>query len=202
MGFLKPLQGRVRVALRGRSLRVAAGALILVLACSVVAWAAGESEPSAAEYRVKAAFLYKFGDYIEWPDDAFASADSPLVIGVVGADIVADELAKIVGGRTVGGRKVVVQKLRHGDPAVGVHLLFVGRSEAAQLPALLASAKGKAIATVTEADAAPSPHGVINFVVVDDKVRFDIDLQPAERGNLKISSRLLAVARKVLSGPS
>src|SRR6266568_2186456 len=73
----------------------------------------------ADEYRVKAAFLYKFGSYIEWPSRSFARTDSPVAIGVMGANALADELAQIVAGRSVNGRAVQVRKLRPGDPIAG-----------------------------------------------------------------------------------
>jgi hypothetical protein len=177
-------------------------ALLSLAALSGSGECLAQTDAQIAEYRVKAAFLYKFGDYIEWPGDAFARPDSAVVIGVMGADVLADELGKIVAGRTIAGRPVTVRKLRRGDALAGLHLLFVGRSEGSRLADLFAETKGHAILTVTESDQAASPGSVINFVVVDDKVRFDIALQPAEQGNLKISSRLLAIARRVATRPS
>jgi hypothetical protein len=182
------------------ALRVSALAALLTAA----GWSecSAQADAQSAEYRIKAAFLYKFGDYIEWPAGAFASADSALVIGVMGADPLADEFARIAGGRTIGGRPVTVRKLRRGDPVAGLHLLFIGRSEDDRLSGLLAATKGQAVLTVTESEPTPPPSSVINFVVVDDKVRFDIALEPAEQRNLKISARLLSVARKVIGRPS
>ena len=161
-----------------------------------------QSGAEDAEYRVKAAFLYKFGGYIEWPGQVFASADSPLAIGVMGADALADELAQLVAGRSVAGRPVTVRKLRPGDSIAGLHVLFVGRAESRRLAGILAAAKSRALLTVTESDDALELGSTINFVVVDDKVRFDVAPPPAESGNLKISARLLAVARKVVAKPS
>jgi hypothetical protein len=163
---------------------------------------AGQTDTQSAEYQIKAAFLYRFGNYIEWPAEAFTGADGALVIGVLGADFVAGELARIVEGHAVSGRPIAVRKLRHGDSLAGLHVLFIGRSEDARLADLLAATKGRAVLTVTESDAMSTPGSVINFVVIDDKVRFDITLEPADQGNLKISSRLLAVARKVIGRPS
>ncbi len=161
-----------------------------------------QADAQADEYRVKAAFLYKFGSYIEWPDRRFARPDSPLAIGVMGADALADELAQIVAGRSVNGRAVQVRKLRPGDPIGGLHILFIGRADDGRLPEVLAAAKGRALLTVTESDEALELGSMINFVVVDGKVRFDVALPPADPGNLRISSRLLAVARKVVSKSS
>src|SRR5712692_8428740 len=101
--------------------------------------------------------------------------------------------------RRVQGRPVAVRRLRRGESLAGLHMLFVGRSETGRLGEVLAAARGHAVLTVTESEDAIASGSMINFVAVDDKVRFDVALPPAERGQLKISSRLLAVARKVVS---
>jgi hypothetical protein len=182
----------------------------LLLACAlslgVVAGVAGarpvRADTQADEYRVKAAFLYKFGSYIEWPSGSFTRADSPVAIGVMGADALADELAQIVAGRNVNGRPVRVRKLRPGDPIAGLHVLFVGRADSGRLAEILAAARGQALLTVTESEEGLELGSMINFVVVEDKVRFDVAPPPPESGNLKISARLLGVARKVVSKSS
>jgi hypothetical protein len=156
----------------------------------------------ADEYRVKAAFLYKFGSYVEWPIGAFERADSPVAIGVIGADALAEELVQIVAGRNVNGRPVSVRRLRAGDSIAGLHVLFIGRADSGRLAEILAEAKGHPLLTVTESDQALDLGSMINFVVVEDKVRFDVALVPASLGSLKISARLLAVARKVVSRSS
>ena len=161
-----------------------------------------QADTQADEYRVKAAFLYKFGSYIEWPSESFARADSPVAIGVMGADTLAEELAQIVAGRNVNGRPVLVRRLRPGDPIAGLHMLFIGRSDSGRLAEILAAARGRALLTVTESEDALELGSMINFVVVEDKVRFDVAPPPSESGNLKISARLLGVARKVVSKPS
>jgi len=151
------------------------------------------------ELQIKAAFLYKFGDFVEWPASAFAGPDGVFVIGVVGADGMADELEKVVTGRTVQDRAVVVRRLRRGETLGRMHVLFVGQAEAARLPELAGAAQGQPVLLVTDSDNATARGSMINFVSVEGKVRFDVALPGAERGGLKISARLLAVARRVLS---
>ncbi len=172
---------------------------LLALALLGAAAALGQGE-RASEAQIKAAFIYKFGGFIEWPANAFARADSAFSIGVLGADGVASELERVVAGRTIQGRSVGVRKLKRGDSLSGLHLLFVGQSEAARLGDLLAGAKGQSLLVVTETEDALTRGSMINFITVEDKVRFDVALPPAERGQLKISARLLAVARKVITG--
>jgi hypothetical protein len=195
-----PLNVGIEPSPKSRGVGRALGACALAAAICVLAvdCSRAQSEVQPPEYRIKAAFLYKFGGYIEWPERAFARADSPIAIGVMGADALADELAEIVAGRNVNGRPVSVRKLRAGDSIAGLHVLFIGRSDSGRLPEILAAAKGRPLLTVTESEQALDLGSVINFVVVDDKVRFDVALVPAEQGSLKISARLLAVARKVV----
>lgn len=152
------------------------------------------------ERQVKAAYLYKFASYVEWPDGAFAQADSPLVIGVIGADGLSDELARSVTGRTTNGRAVVVRKLRRGDPVAGLHILYIGQLEKAPLADVLAATKGQPMLTVTESEDAYALGSMINFVVVEDKMRFEVALKPVGLGRLKISARMLAAAYKVAPG--
>src|SRR5258708_3072712 len=130
-----------------------------------------QADAQADEYRVKAAFLYKFGGYVEWPDRSFARADSPVAIGVMGADALADELAQIVSGRNVNGRPVLVRRLRPGDPIAGLHVLFIGGRGRGRLAQILAAAKGRALLTVTASAEGPRPRRTVNFAVVETKGR-------------------------------
>jgi hypothetical protein len=173
--------------------------VLLITALLAAATALGQGD-RALEPQIKAAFLYKFGGFIEWPTGAFARPDSTFSIGVVGAESVAAELERLVAGRTVQGRAIAVQRVKRGESLSGLHLLFIGQSEAARLPEVLAAAKGHALLIVTESEDALARGSMINFITVEDKVRFDVALPQAERGQLRISSRLLAVARKVITG--
>jgi YfiR/HmsC-like len=154
----------------------------------------------AAEPTVKAAFLYKFAGYVEWPPATFAAADSPFVIGVLGADEVAAELERIVPGRTVNDHRVVVRRLKEGEPPRGVNLLFVGRAEASLRP-ILRAAQAQGVLTVTETERGLELGSAINFVVSEDRVGFEVSLDSADRVGLRISSRMLAVARRVVPKP-
>lgn len=156
----------------------------------------------ALEYQIKAAFLYKFCSYIEWPAQAFERPDTPIVIGIAGPESIADELSQITNGHAVNGRSLQVRKLRRGDPLTGLHVLFVTRAEAARTAEAMSAAKLQSMLLVTESDPTMALESIINFVVINDKVRFDISLPSAEQNNLKISARLLAVARKVIQRPA
>jgi hypothetical protein len=166
-------------------------ALLFALPC------AAQSPGSAAEYQIKAAYLYKFLAYIEWPPQAFERDRAPIAIGVLGSELLAGELAQVVAGREVNGHDIQVRRLRAGETASGLHVLFIGRSDSARVASIAAAVKGQPLLIVSESDDAFALGSAINFLVVDDKVRFDVALRPVEQAGLKVSSRLLAVARKV-----
>lgn len=173
---------------------------LALLFAALLLWAAAAGAQTASpgsETEVKAAFLYKFGDFVQWPPEAFSGATGPFVVGIVGADAIAGALERLVAQRSVQGHPVTVRRLRRGDSLAGVHVLFA-RAEPAELRALLASAGGQPILAVTDSEGGLGAGSAINFVVEDERVRFDIALPAAERARLKISSRLLSVARRVI----
>jgi hypothetical protein len=156
----------------------------------------------AVEREVKAAYLSKFGSYVKWPEHAFAKPDSPLTIGVMGDDMLADDLAQLVAGHPVNGRRVMVYKLQHDDPVAGLNVLFISHSQNGRLADILAATKGQPVLTVTESEDALALGSTINFIVVDGKVRFEVAPKTASLGSLNISARLLAAAYKVVPGAS
>jgi hypothetical protein len=162
--------------------------------------ARAQEDPAQLELKVKAAFLYKFIGYIDWPAASFARPDTPVTIAVVGADALAAELAQAVAGRTANDRPVTVRRLKPGDSLDGIHVLFVGRAESPRLAQLAQAAQARSILTVTESDGALAQGSIINFVVAERRVRFEIALDSAEKSRLKLSSRLLAVAQQVRTG--
>lgn len=168
----------------------------LLLAALGAASAARAGDEDSVEYQVKAAFVCKFGNYIEWPPQAMGAAGEPFRIGVLGSELVQEEFRRTAAAASVGGRPVEVRRLARGELPEGLHAVFVARAMAAQAAAVIAAARGKPILTVTELDPGGAA-GMINFVVVEDKVRFDILLPPALQSGLKISVRLLGVARRV-----
>ena len=165
---------------------------VLLLVCCVAA-----AQPK--EHEVKAAFLFKFLSFVEWPREALPS-DSPIVIGLVGAEDVAAELQQIAAGRSVEGRRVVVRRVREGEPHAGVHLMFFGRGEAARLRELQRAAPTEPLLIVCEWDGALEAGAVVNFLRGDGRVRFEVALDAAERRSLRISSRMLSVAQSVKPG--
>lgn len=158
----------------------------------------GSANGQALERRVKAAFIYKFLGYAEFPANAFDAPAAPVVIGVANADEMAAELTRIASGRSVGNRPIAVRALREGE-AAAVHLLFVGGSDCARVGRII-RAMQRSLLVVSECDNGLSQGSVINFRIVDERVRFDVALDAAERNNVKLSSRLLTVANHVQKG--
>jgi hypothetical protein len=151
------------------------------------------------ERRIKAAFLYKFLGYAEFPPGAFFDRSSAVTIGVVDADDLAAELARAVAGRTINNRPVVVRVLRDTDVQVPLHLLFVGGADPVRVGRTVRQA-GSAMLVVTECQDGLRQGSVINFRIIDERVRFDVSLDAAERNGIKLSSRLLTVANRVQKG--
>jgi hypothetical protein len=173
-------------------------AVFLLLCFQTVAHAVLAQE-HALEHQIKATFLYKFGSYIEWPQGTFMHEDEPLIIGVIGADDVAADLKEIVRDKQINGRPVSVVVLDPSAPPRQAQILFIGRSAPASLASVLSSTSGQPIVTVTEVEERSGEGGIINFVTDDNKVRFDVLLAKADSKNIKISARLLRVARKVIT---
>ncbi len=154
---------------------------------------------AAAESAIKAAFLYKFSDYIQWPPQVLSDPHAPIVFGVLDADQVAANLRQVVAGHQVNGHPVIVRTLQPGDSPSGIQVLFVGHSDGNAASGALLASTDLPVLTVTDSSDWKGSVSIINFVVVDDKVRFDVSLKSATRSKLKISTRLLSVARHVIT---
>ena len=168
--------------------------LAMTLGCDL---AAAQASRVDVEQQVKAAYLYKFGSYVEWPESSFAGPGDAIRIGIVGANPLADELAQMVTGRTVNGRPIMVKKVRAGDSVSGFNMLFIGTASNDRLAEILAATKNSPVLTVTESGDGLALGGVINFVVVEGKLRFEVAPKTAYQGSMNISARLLAAAFKV-----
>lgn len=149
------------------------------------------------EHQIKAAYLYKFASYVDWPAFVFAQADAPVTIGVLGADEIATELNHINSARPAKSRAIEVKRLKPGEPLTGVQMLFVGREESTRLKRLQDNVQSRPVLTVTDSAGALGTGSVINFVTVDDRIRFEVSVAQAEQSGLKISARLLGVAQKI-----
>jgi hypothetical protein len=156
----------------------------------------------AREYEIKAAFLYNFTKFIEWPAHSFADAGAPIVIGVLGDSPCTEALQRLVKDRKVNGRAIVVRRIASGQEAQATHLLFVGSEQEAQFAGLQPAIELLPILTVGETPGFPILGGAIEFVPQGDKLRFEINIGVAERAGLKISAQLQKLATVIRRGPT
>jgi hypothetical protein len=173
--------------------------MVVSLALAPGATRADDAETLALA--VKAAFLYRFGPFVTWPAEAFAAPDSPFNLCVVGGDPFGALLDRAVDGQQIAGHKIVVVRLKTMASGAHCHLLYIAGVDAAaaqQVEAVLAS---EPTLTVTDSIGDASAKGMINFVIADNRVRFEIDDAAAKRTGLQISSKLLSLAVAVKAAP-
>lgn len=148
------------------------------------------------EYGVKAAFLYKFSFYVEWPAAAFASPASPINLCIAGGDPFGPTLEKVTGGESVNGRSIVIRRIKIVERATGCHIVYVGATEAPHSAQVMEAMRGSNVLTVSDAGGAGTA-GIIDFVIVNNRVRFNIDDEAAAQNGLVISSKLMSLALNV-----
>ena len=168
--------------------------LLVTVLSGAVAAPAASIEQGREDAAARAAYLYSFLGYIEWPSRALPLTDSPLVIGVLNADDVAAELLLSTLGRKVDNRSVTIRRLQPGDSLDDIHLLYIGPAEPQQAQSLVRQVPQRWTVTVTDDGSADPPAGVINFRHSDGRLRFEVSQAAADRGDFKLSSRLLSVA--------
>ena len=162
--------------------------ILLPMVCKALA-----AEADSLEYAVKATYLYKFAGYVDWPPKSFAAPDSPFSLCIAGDDPFGATLDTAVQGQRIGGRPVVVRRLKTVGRDSGCQILFVGGPDP-QRAQMIDAVRGSGVLTVTEGADAGGATGIINFVIRDNRVRFDIDQEAAARNGLSISSKLLSLA--------
>lgn len=177
-------------------------ALRLIGMCAVlcmVGRAEGQA-PAVGEYEVKAAFLYSFAKFVEWPADPAPENADLFVISIVGEDPFGRILDDVLRDKVVGQRRVVVRRVPHGQEVGPSQIVFISDSEAQRLPGLLKRFQGVPVLTVGEAERFAERGGVVRLRTEKNRIRLDINLGVAERAHLKISSELLKLARIVNDG--
>jgi hypothetical protein len=181
----------------GRAVCAGVLAMVIVGARLIVAPCAAAQSDGVAEYQVKAAFLFNFVKFVEWPDSVFADARAPIVLGILGDNPFGDDLRTIVSGQLVRGRPIRVQTFKFGDDLRACHVVFVSASERAHMPQILISLRGADVLTVSDLDSFASEGGVMQFVMEESRVRFLVNLEAAAHTRLRINSKLLALARVI-----
>lgn len=177
--------------------KVAMGAACLLCLLAAGSTRAQSSDSASSEYLIKAGFIYNFAKLMEWPAPVFAQPNSPIVIAILGTDPFQGTLDNVLRGKQANGREFVVKHLKWGDDLRGCNIIFVSSSEKAHFDDLFRQIHGLPILTIGDTPGFAESGGMINFVLEDDKVRFEIDVDAARQANINISSRLLALAKIV-----
>jgi hypothetical protein len=174
--------------------------ILAVLLSVIVAGTArvARAQSQAGEYHVKAAFLFHFVQLVEWPAGEPGTQEDPLTLCMLGEDPFRGDLEVTLEGKSVGSRPLRVRHLKPAESFQGCQVLFFGRRDAARLSRVLLELKDGPILTVGESDGFVEQGGMIGFRLVENKVRFEINVQAAEQAKLRISSRLLLLAQTVI----
>lgn len=174
------------------------GAVVAVFCALLGASALAAENANQKEYQLKAVFLLNFVQFvIAWPEGAFPNAEAPIRVGVLGEDPFGGALAAAVESEKVGQRSVVIERVARLEDIGRCHVLFVAKSESAQVPAIIAASAGKPVLTVGDMTDFARRGGIINFYLEGPKLRFEINRTAAERSGIKLSSQLLQLARLV-----
>ncbi len=156
-----------------------------------------DAQQGPTEYQVKAAYVLNFLKFVEWPGDSNADIHERWIIGIVGENPFGDELTQIITGKTVQGHELGVRQFQPGEDFRVCQVLFISASEKKRLPTILAALNGLSVLTVGDMDHFVESGGTIQFVMEEKRVRFAIDISASSRARLKVSSKLLSLARTV-----
>ena len=155
---------------------------------------------ASSEHEVKAAFLFHFSQFVDWPEGTFKEANSPIVYCTIGEDPFHGALDASLSGKAVGERALRVQHFKQVEEIRGCQILFIGESEQKRMASLATKLQGNPVLTVGESEHFIQEGGMIGFLLEENKIRFEINLDAAEHAKLKLSSRLLGLAKRVIGG--
>ena len=170
----------------------------LVLACFPLEREVFGQNKATGEYQVKAAFLFHFAQFVEWPPDAFKNAAAPLTYCTVGEDPLNGALESVLSGKNIGTHPIRVEHVKQAQELQSCQILFIGIAEKKRLAATLESVKSSPVLTVGDSEHFIQQGGIIGFCQEENKIRFEINLGAAGSARLKISARLLSLAKTVL----
>ena len=151
-------------------------------------------EGQISEYKVKAAFLFNFTKFVDWPPESFTAADAPLVIGIFGQNPFGGDLDQIIQNKTVNNRPLKTKQLNSLAECANCNVLFLSATEKGRVKEVLEKLGDASVLTVSETDGFTEAGGMINFVREGNKFRFQINNEAAKKAKLKISSKMLALA--------
>jgi hypothetical protein len=177
----------------------------LAFLCSLLPAVSGpgsKAQTTDEEYRVKAAFIFHFAQLVDWPPDTQTTTDNSLVLCTLGEDPFQGALEGTVAGKTIGNRVMRIRHLGEPQDMQACQIAFLGKAQSKRIPILVAGLHNAPVLTVGESAGFLGDGGMICFLLEENKVRFDINLNAAESANLKIGSRLLILAEHVVGDGS
>jgi hypothetical protein len=196
----------MRLQLIKRRVRAAIAIVPLLLATMALN---AQNTSGSTEYLIKAGFIYNFANLVQWPSSSFAQPDSPIVIVILGEDHFGTTLDRALDGKKVNARSFVIKRARSISelqrtlgPQKDCQILYVSSSEMPHLSDAIQMLKGVPVLTIGETPGFARNGGIINLILEDNKVRFEVNVAAAKEADLNISSRLLALARIVQSSAS
>jgi hypothetical protein len=153
---------------------------------------------TVSEDQVKAAYLYNFAKFVEWPARNFTNPTDPIRLCVLSRQAFESELNQMVKGKTIAGRPVAVVPVQRGEQARSCHILFIDSSQDRQVQHIIEALRDTSVLTVGETEGFVEKGGIVNFVLQDDRVQFQVNHRAANQAGLRISSRLLTLAKLVI----
>jgi hypothetical protein len=173
-------------------------AWLLVFLLPILGGVRSRAQSTDEEYRIKAAFLFHFAQLVDWPPETRTGAENSLLLCTMGDDPFQGALESTVAGKAIGDRILRIHHLKQGEDMQACHVLFLGKAQSKRIPMLLASLHNAPVLTVGESPGFLGAGGMICFVLEDNNVRFEINLDAAASAKLKIGSRLLILAQTVV----
>ena len=175
---------------------------VLILLFLVQAWTGNTQPTHYSEYQVKGAFLVKFAMFVDWPTKSFPDARTPITIGILGEDPFGGEFEAALKSENANGRHFELKRFRNLQELTDCHMIFVSGPESQRLAEILTATRDKPVLIVGDRDRFAHEGGMVNFIKERGKVRFEVNAAAIEAHGLKISAKLLQVAKPVTSdGP-
>lgn len=174
-------------------LRWRAALAVLIFLCATLAYG---QRPS--EYQIKAVFLYNFAKFVDWPTEAFPTSTAPIQLCLLRDNPFGSDLQQVVEGKAIAGHPVTITVVTSERQARSCHILFISATQSKQAKQLLDGLRGASVLTVGETEGFAREGGIINFVLADERVRFEVNHKAAGQARLSISSKLLVVAKLVI----
>jgi hypothetical protein len=154
----------------------------------------GLAQETPSEYQVKAAFMFNFAKFVEWPPEAFAETNSPIVLGILGKNVFGSDLEKTIRDRKVNNHPFQFTNFNSTAEATNCHILFISPSEKDNFTKIISTLHNARVLTVSETEGFIKTGGMINFTFEGNNIRFEISDEAAKKAGLKVSSKLLSLA--------